>query len=328
MVGLRLGTRSILLASLAFVSRAHAQTPTSADVARAEGLFQSGRQLMREGRFAEACPKLEESQRLDPAPGTRLNLADCWERAGRTASAHREFLDLARIAEMRGEEERAAIANSRANLLQAKLTKLTLLVPAGARVPGLQLFQNSAVVPEAEWGAPRAVDPGPVVVEARAPGRRSFKSVFTLPSGAATHNLTIPQLVPEGAAMAPRASDAPATRGQTLQRGGIGLAGLGAVGIAVGAVFGVRAVSLYHQSKDQGCNERNACPAEALQTRRSAVQSGDVSTVSFVVGGILLAGGAGLYVWGTNERSSERARMAMLVAPLPGGASLGINADF
>jgi hypothetical protein len=327
MLGLRLGAGSFLFVSVAVVSTARAETPASPDIARAEELFQSGRQLMREGRFVEACPKLAESQQLDPAPGTRLNLADCWERAGRTASARREFLEVAQSAEMLGEKERAAIANHRAKQLEAKLTKLTLLVPPAARLPGLQLFRNSERVPEAEWGEARPVDPGAFMIEARAPGRRTFKSAFTLQNDAATHNLTIPTLVAEGAPNRPPPTTT-ATRGVWLQRGGIGLAGLGAVGLAVGTVFGVRAVSLYHQSQDEGCDQRNACPAAALKTRRSAVKSGDVSTVSFVAGGILLAGGAGLYVWGTRERSSERAAWSLLLTPVVDGGFVGISSAF
>jgi LPXTG-motif cell wall-anchored protein len=328
MLGLRLGARSFLCVSVALVSTARAETPASANIARAEGLFQSGRQLMREGRFAEACPKLEESQRLDPAPGTRLNLADCWERAGRTASAQREFLEVAQSAEMKGEKERAAIANNRAKQLETKLTKLTLLVPPAARLPGLQLFRNAALVPETEWGEARAVDPGAFVIEARAPGRRTFKSAFTLHDDAATHNLTIPTLAAESAATGPPPADAATTRGLSLQRGGMGLAGLGAVGLALGTVLGVRAVSLYHQSQDEGCDQHDACPAAALKTRSSAVQSGDASTVSFVVGGILLAGGAGLYVWGTKERSSERAALSMHITPQAGGGFLSVDSTF
>jgi hypothetical protein len=303
---------------------ARAEEPAPA--ARAETLFQAGRQLMREGRYAEACPKLEESQRLDPAPGTRLNLADCWERAGRTASAQREFLAVAAEAETQGEKDRAEIARSRAKQLEIKLTKLALMVPAEARVAGLQIFRNSVLVAEADWSKPQPIDPGSFVIEARAPGRRTYKSEFALPGDAATHNLTIPLLVSNSgpAVGSPATEESSTTRAEWLQRGGIGLAGLGVVGVTLGTAFGVRAVKLYDRSRDQGCNEDDDCTPQALATRDAAVDAGNVSTVSFIVGSALLVGGAGLYVWGTRERAALKAH----VVPLSGGAFASLHADF
>jgi hypothetical protein len=113
-----------------------------------------------------------------------------------------------------------------------------------------------------------------------------------------------------------------------LQRGGIGLAGLGVVGIALGTVFGVRAINLYQRSRDEGCDDSDNCTPDALETRRSAVHAGTASTLSFVAGGALLAGGAGLYVWGVRERAAERARLGARLAPLPGGAFASISGNF
>jgi hypothetical protein len=314
----------VVSGAIASTSRAEGR----ADVARAETLFQAGRQLMREGRYAEACPQLEESQKLDPAPGTRLNLADCWEHTGRTASAQREFLALAQSSERSGETERAAIARERAKQLENRLTKLTLLVPKEARVPGLTLLCNAVAVDEADWDHAQAVDPGHFVIEARAPGRRSYKNDFSLPGDAAVHTLSIPVLLPDAAPASSSSGAGTASRAQWLQRGGLGLAGLGVVGIALGSVFGVRAVSLYHRSQDEGCDARDVCTPRALETRRSAVQSGNVSTVSFVAGGLLLAGGAGLYVWGSRERATQQLGLSARVGALPGGGYAGLDGQF
>jgi hypothetical protein len=319
------GAGTLCFIGFTLAGPARAEEPSSA--ARAETLFHAGRQLMRERRYAEACPKLAESQRLDPAPGTRLNLADCWEHEGRMASAQREFLAVAASAEKDGEKERAAVARARANQLENKVTKLALMVPAESRVPGLQVFRNSVLVVEADWSKPEPVDPGPFLIEARAPGRRSYRSEFKLSGDGATHNLTIPPLISDRGPAAP-APPVAASRGQWLQRGGIALAGIGVAGVALGAVFGVRAVNLYHRSQDEGCDDDDACPAGALETRRSAVRAGNASTVALVAGGALLAGGAGIYVWGARERASERAVLAARVAPLLGGAFASVSADF
>jgi hypothetical protein len=49
------------------------------DKAAADALFKAGRTLVKQGKFSEACPKLEASHKLDPATGTLLALGDCYE---------------------------------------------------------------------------------------------------------------------------------------------------------------------------------------------------------------------------------------------------------
>src|SRR3954463_4803863 len=96
---------AIALAALVAISPARAQS----DKAAAQALFEQGMQLAREGAYATACPKFEESLRLEPSLGSQYYLADCYEHAGRTASAWAHFVevgDKARLAHEASKERR------------------------------------------------------------------------------------------------------------------------------------------------------------------------------------------------------------------------------
>src|SRR5262245_7904147 len=64
--------------------------PSSAQDAQsqaAEALYRQAKSLMAQEKYSEACEKFSASQALEPGLGTLLYLGDCYERAGRFASA-------------------------------------------------------------------------------------------------------------------------------------------------------------------------------------------------------------------------------------------------
>src|SRR5882757_7808503 len=73
----RFALAAILCGALPRVAHAGEKGP---DAVRAEALFDEGRRLMTAGDFTAACPKFASSQALDPAIGTALNLANCYEK--------------------------------------------------------------------------------------------------------------------------------------------------------------------------------------------------------------------------------------------------------
>jgi tetratricopeptide (TPR) repeat protein len=148
------------------------------DAATAEALFVEARQLMAQGNYAEACAKLDMSNRLDPATGTLLTLALCDERLGKTATAWALYLQIASSPR----SDRAVFAQQRAAALAPTLSKLTIQatnVPANA-----QVTRDGVAVPASALGVAIPIDPGHHVIEAAAAGRVRFHREVALASGA------------------------------------------------------------------------------------------------------------------------------------------------
>src|SRR5450432_1017222 len=164
------------------------------DSAAAQALFDEAKTEMAGHRYAEACPKLEESLRLQAAVGTLLNLADCYDREGKLASAWSKYLEAASKARAAGQGDRARIARDRAAALAPKLSKLVIDVPAASRASGLEVRRDETIVGEAEWGQQIPADAGSHVLEASAPGRRPWSQTVLMANGAAVARVTVPEL--------------------------------------------------------------------------------------------------------------------------------------
>jgi hypothetical protein len=177
--------------------------PALAQKAEANVLFDEGRSLMAKKDYAAASAKLEQSQQLDPAVGTLLNLGECYTALGRTASAWSAYRDAASLAATTKQTDRERYANQKARELDARLSRLELAVASPARVPGLTITRNGVLVPEGLWGAAIPVDPGTQHVEAKAPGYVAWSGDTLVDEGARTVHLEVPVLAAVRAAPAP-----------------------------------------------------------------------------------------------------------------------------
>jgi hypothetical protein len=323
---------------------------SSSDGRVAESLFSEGRHLMSEGKLDEACPKLAESQRLDPAPGTALNLGICYERAGKTASAWFAFRDAEAAAASAGQKERAAVARKKAALLEASVPKVTVLVPSDVVIPGLEIRSDGAVLAQAGWGAALPMDPGIHEVIATAPGRQRWATTLRVEAGASRVSVTVPRLEPARSVVAvsqppspvnpprvawadtaplandrapgtPSVADAGTSRGKVQRVAGIAVAGAGLVAVGVGAYFGLRAASTYHDALD-ACGGTPACTSDrGLQLRHDADPQMIAADVGFIAGAALLSGGAILYF--TSPRAPAANKLGVNVGPSGAGGALG-----
>ena len=98
----------------ACLASASAQSADGKSQVAAEALFKEGRTLSASGHISEACPKFEASLHLDPALGTLLNLAECYEKLGKTASAWAEYRDAIPLARAAGSKVRLDLATKHA----------------------------------------------------------------------------------------------------------------------------------------------------------------------------------------------------------------------
>jgi hypothetical protein len=103
------------------------------------------------------------------------------------------------------------------------------------------------------------------------------------------------------------------------------------IGMGIGAGFGLSAISSNGRSNEHGhCD--GGCDPEGAQARHDAIRSADTATVFFVAGGLLLAGGAVLYVVSAPSRteasSARHATFGVTALAAPGTAGLRFVGDF
>jgi hypothetical protein len=292
---------ALLVASLAFSLAAPARAQSN-DAAAAEALFEAGRQAMARGDYATACKNFQDSNQLDPAIGTLFNLANCEEQRGRLASAWQRFTEVAQ--ELPDTDERRAIALERADALKGRLPYLTLRFGAG--VPSdARVTRDGIAIGAAGLGVPLPVDPGEHEVVVSAAGRmdKAFRVSLAL---AEKKELVV--TAGEPVPVAP--TGAPATRPSDERGGpplaGYVLAGVGVVGVAIGAVTGVMALDREKTMKNDGCDPAgNTC---RTQKGVDAASSGEIlattSTVAFAVGGVSLGVGAYFLFFSGGESKS------------------------
>lgn len=313
---------SLLLAALACSPPLRAE-PSVADKALADSLFQEGKRLVAAKRYPEACAKLAESQRLDPAPGTRLNLAVCHELEGKTATAWVEFQEALVEARKEGRAERVKLAQTHLAKLEPRLSRLTVVVPEGGRASGLAVTRSGAPLPEAAWGVGAPVDPGEHVVAARAPGHRPWEARVVIVDGE-SKSVTVPALEreitrPAAAPPPPPVDDTPREDGSGRRHLALGAGGLGAVLVIVGASFGLKTFAKQRESDDH-C-PGGACDARGVAASDEAHRAAKVSNVAFGLGAVAL--GAGAALWLTSTSAPSRAAVSPALGPRSAGVSLG-----
>src|ERR1700730_15879131 len=116
------------------------------DPAAAQSLFDEAKRLMKEERYALACPKFEESQKMDPGLGTQFHLANCWQHIGRTARAWALFREIEAGARTLWQGGGARVAHVRAAALEPWLSKFEIEPHQAGGMPGVEIRRDGIEV--------------------------------------------------------------------------------------------------------------------------------------------------------------------------------------
>lgn len=286
-------------------------------------LFDQGQKEMKAGEYEKACNSFERSLALYADSGTKGSLARCYEKAGRLASAWvlwRQLADLAPSADLRKD------AAAQAAKLAPRVAHYVLKVTKPA--PGMTLTINGKTAALTEVPVP--IDAGGVIVRAYAPGRKDWSADLSAVDGKELA-IEVPELevVPvstddnNNAHQQPPPPSKPARqvgRGQRLV--GMAIAGLGAVTVGVGGVFGIKAQGKFKDAKDLCGGDIDNCSnvAGAQPLVDDARSAGNLSTMLFVAGGAAIV--TGIVVFQLSPKPENKVAVTPLASPTTAGVAL------
>ncbi|HKY37281.1 MAG TPA: hypothetical protein VJN18_15160 [Polyangiaceae bacterium] len=287
------------------------------DTTRADETFQAGRALLKDGKYADACPKFEESQRHDPASGTLLALAYCQELSGLLASSWANYLAAADLAAREGQTERHTAATDRAKGLSERYSTLTIVVPAElGNLPGLRVLRDGIEVERSAYNGRIPLNGGMHSIEAVAPGRERWSGAITLQQEADHKTMTLPVLGAErGAGIVtfngpPKQDSAPPAMrpvpANRMRQASLLLAVGSGVALGLGATFGILATSRNKSSNEDGHCDPTGCDAIGIERRNAALSAASVSTWSFIAAGALATSSIVLFLNSSPSKQSTR----------------------
>jgi hypothetical protein len=328
-----------------------AMAQTDADRAQARDLGQQAYTAMDAKNYAKAADLFRRADALFHAPTIMLGLARAEAHLGKYVEASEHYRRVVLEGAPPGAPQpiRDAIDAAKKELADAEghRAKVTINVQ-GPDQPSVTM--DGAPMSMAALGVERLVNPGQHAVHVTANGWKDGDESFTVPDGGSAQ-VTVQMEARAAAGPAPAAPEtAPTPATSTPSPGGdqgppdttaassghslktlgwIGI-GVGGAGIVLGAVTGGLAAGKKSSASGSPCTS-GRCSQNDLTTYQSDRDSyytmGTISTIGFIAGGVLAAGGAALLLFGPHGESQPAATAAR-VTPFVGPGSAGITGSF
>ena len=279
--------------------------------AKAEALFRQGRDLLAEGKLAEACSAFDASQKLEPATTTLFNQADCREKNGQLATAWGDFLDAERQTRNATDDVGArlhTVAVERADKLEPRLSKLTISVPE--RADGLVVMRGNDVVDPVEWDRMLPVDGGTYTLTARIASRQVWSETVTIANEGDT-KVVVVHPAPSTGAHPPPPPPPPPTAAPTRRAAWL-TAGAGALLLGGALAFDLWGDSTYEDAKAKRDLDLYDSANRMRYTAEGLVAVGAVTV------------GVSVYLWLRHPKESPT-RVSRTIAPVVGTGFAGVQ---
>src|SRR5450432_1200926 len=298
------------------------------DNKKADELFKQAKKLMAEKRYADACPKFEDSYRLDPGIGGELNIARCFEEWGKLGRAYRAYVEAEKQAKEAG-DARAAKIHELVAVIEPQVPRLVIHIPKGSETKGLRVLIDGTMIATDELVNPQLVDSGPKRVEYMLPGGWNKATLVPVERGGTNEiTLELPKAKLEKSTADDKTEPVVTTshpgRNQRIAGGVIG--GVGLVAIGVSSVMTLSARSKYRDALAAHCNGMtDMCDMQGLTDTHDARSSANTATIVFSIGLAATVGGVVLYLLAPKGESAPESAYYLVptMTPAGGGVAFG-----
>jgi len=295
-----------------------AATPVQRE--QAQSRFMRGKELMSKKRYEEALAEFRASRDIVASPNSRLELARCLVAMGNWIAAYAELGRTAIEAkELMSEDNRYRRAYDAAMAERAEVepklgfVSLTVQNPSEAT----RVLVGGEEIRRAAWGEPVPLQAGATDIVVETPGRQPVRRSVTLAAGEKTALAIDAQSgepdAPPAPARPPEPPPAP-RQPETWKRTGAYVAGgVGVLGLATFAVFGLMARSTYDDLN--GACPAGACPPGKADEISAGKTQQTVANVGLAFGVAGAAVGATLLVLSLPRGDARAPGAALVVSP-------------
>lgn len=262
-----------LVVVAAFVNPSHAQEaalekPSEQASLRAEQLFQEAARYFEQGKYEQAAQKLEQSHALEPALGTLLTLALCYEHLSRPYQAWTQYEEVLTY-EAPERAELAAVEGIERTVSQLPRVRLQ----AAGRLPdGARLLHNGRALPRRYLSRPLALQAGEHHFAVRLQERTLWQRTLRVDERPAERTVAVEL---------GSAADGPSAHRYAAWTA----AGVATGALVLGTAFLIRSISK-RNAADKHCAGGACRTLEGVELREQALSAGNVATAGYVIAAV------------------------------------------